>query len=64
VALRTEQLNDQDIGPTLEEAETGRCQDWEDIISHSSMYKSYWAQWKSLAARNGILEHHWESTDR
>jgi hypothetical protein len=28
------------------------------------MYKGYWAQWKSIAVRNGILEHHWESTGR
>jgi hypothetical protein len=28
------------------------------------MYGSYRTQWKSLAVRNGILECHWESTDR
>jgi hypothetical protein len=27
------------------------------------MYESYWAQWKSLTVRNGILEHHWKSAD-
>jgi hypothetical protein len=28
------------------------------------MYKSYWAQWKSLAMRNNILEHNWKYTNR
>jgi hypothetical protein len=64
-ALRTEQLNDQDIVPILEEVETGQCPEWKDIAAtHSPMYKSYWTQWKSFAVRNGILERHWESTNR
>jgi len=25
--------------------------------------KRYWAQWKSIAMRNGVLERHWESVD-
>jgi hypothetical protein len=29
----------------------------------SPTYKSYWAQWKSFAVRNGILEHNWESAN-
>lgn len=24
----------------------------------------YWAQWRSFAARVGMLEHHWEPADR
>jgi hypothetical protein len=62
-ALRTEQLNDQDIGPILEEVQTGQCPEWKDIINCSPTYKSYSAQWKSLAIWNGILECHWESGD-
>jgi hypothetical protein len=27
------------------------------------MYKSYWAQWKPLAIRDGILKRHWESAN-
>jgi hypothetical protein len=63
VALRTEQLNDPDIGPILQEVETGQRPEWKDIADHSPTYKSYWARWKSLAVRNGILEHNWESAN-
>jgi hypothetical protein len=62
-ALRSEQLNDPDTGPILEEAETGQWPEWKDIAVRSPTYKSYWAQWKSLAVRNGILEHHCESAN-
>jgi hypothetical protein len=57
VALRTEQLNDPDIGHILQEVETGKWPQWKDITDHSSTYKSFWAQWKLLTVRNGILEH-------
>jgi hypothetical protein len=60
-ALRTEQLNDLDIGPLLQEVETGQRPQWKDIADCSSTYKSYWAQWKSLSVRTGILQHNWES---
>jgi hypothetical protein len=63
VALRTEQLNDLDIGPILQEVETGQRPQWKDIVDPSPMYKSYWAQWKLLAVRNGILERNWESAN-
>jgi ribosome biogenesis SPOUT family RNA methylase Rps3 len=53
-ALGTEQPNDQDIGPILEDVEAA---------DRSPTYKSYCAQCKSVAVRNGILEHQWESTD-
>jgi hypothetical protein len=26
--------------------------------------RNYWAQWKSLAVRNGVLEDNWESSNR
>jgi hypothetical protein len=61
--LRTEQLNDPDIGLILQEVETGQRPEWKDIANHSPVYKSYWAQWKSLAVRNGILECNWESAN-
>jgi hypothetical protein len=63
VALRTEQLNDADIGPILQEVETGQRPEWKDIADHSPLYKSYWAQWNSLTVRNGILERNWESAN-
>jgi hypothetical protein len=62
--LRREQLNDQGIGPILEEVESGQCPEWKDIADSSPIYKSYWAQWNSLAARNDILKRHWKSLDR
>jgi hypothetical protein len=34
-ALRTEQLNDQNIGPILEEAETGQCPELKCIANSS-----------------------------
>jgi hypothetical protein len=61
--LRTEQLNDPDIGPILREVETGKGPGWKDIADRSPTYKTYWAQWKSLAVRNGTLERTWESAN-
>jgi hypothetical protein len=43
VALRTEQLNNPDLGPILQEVETGQRSQWKDIADRSSTYKSYWA---------------------
>jgi hypothetical protein len=50
-----------DVGPIQQEMETGQRPEWKDIADRSPTYKSYWAQWKSLAVRNGILERNWES---
>jgi hypothetical protein len=63
VALRTEQLNDPDLGRILQEVETGQRPEWKDIADRSPTYKSYWAQWKSLAVRDGILERNWGSAN-
>ena len=57
-ALRTEQVADNDLGPLTQEIETGRPPKWRDISNRGPIYKSYWAQWKSLA-----LVRHWESSD-
>jgi hypothetical protein len=56
--LKRVQLSDQDMGPILEEVEAGQRPEWKDIADPSPTYKGYWAQWKSLAGRDGILEHH------
>jgi hypothetical protein len=56
-ALRIK-LSDQDIGPNLQEVETRRRPEWKDTGESSPPLKSYWAQWKSLSVRNGILESH------
>jgi hypothetical protein len=50
-------------GSILEEVETEQRPEWKDIADRSPAYRSYCAQWKSLAVRNGMLERHWESTD-
>jgi hypothetical protein len=62
--LRTEQLNDPDIWPILQEVETGQQPEWKDIAECSPTYESYWALWKSLAVSNGILDCNWKSTHR
>jgi hypothetical protein len=58
-ALRKEQLTDPDIGPVIHGVETGQRPEWKDIADCNPTYKSYWAQRKSLAVRNSILEHKW-----
>jgi hypothetical protein len=49
-ALRTEELNDQNIGPIPEEVETGERSEWKDIADRSPTYKSYWVQWNCESA--------------
>jgi hypothetical protein len=57
------ELNDQHIGPSLDEVETGKRPEWKHIADRIPTHRSYWAQWKSLSVRNDILECHWESAD-
>jgi len=45
----------------MREMEAGRRPEWKDISDRGPIYKSYWAQWKSLVLRNGLLVRHWES---
>jgi hypothetical protein len=60
--IQREQLSGQDIGPILEEMETRQHSEWKDIADSSPTYKTYWAQWKSIAVRDVILKLHWNST--
>jgi hypothetical protein len=60
---RREQLPDDEMGPLLQEVEAGRRTEWKDIAERSPTYKRYWAQWKSLVVRDGVLERLWESVD-
>jgi hypothetical protein len=62
-SLRRKQLADDEVGPLLEEIESGQRQEWKDIAVRSPTYKSYWAIWKSPLVRDGVLEGPWESTD-
>jgi hypothetical protein len=50
-------------GKILQEVEAGQHPKWKDIAGRSPIYKSYWAQWKSLMVRDGMLEHHYELAD-
>jgi len=52
------------VGPLLRVMEAGQCPEWRDISDRSPFYKSYWAQWKYLVVRDGVLECHRESADR
>jgi hypothetical protein len=58
VAIRRDQLKDHDVGPILEEVKAGQCPKLNDIVDWSPTYKGYCAQWKSLAVKDGIQEHH------
>ncbi|XP_023721191.1 uncharacterized protein LOC111871977 [Cryptotermes secundus] len=60
VTLRDEQLKDPDIWHILQELENGQRPKRQDIADWSPTDKSYWAQWKSLSVRNGVLERDWE----
>jgi hypothetical protein len=62
-ALRNEQLADPDLSRLMREVKTGQRTEWKTISDQGPIYKSYWAQWKSLAVRNGVLVRHWESAD-
>jgi len=52
-----------DLGLLMQEIGTGRRQEWRDISNRGPIYKTYWAQWKSLALMDGVLECHWQSAD-
>jgi hypothetical protein len=62
-ALRKQQLADTDMKRQLRKVETGQRPEWEAISDQGSIHKCFWAQWKSLALRNGVLVRHWESAD-
>jgi hypothetical protein len=64
LVLRTEHLNDTDIGPILQDVEPGRRPQWKDNANRNTTYKSFWTQWKPLAVRNGVLDSKWESANR
>jgi hypothetical protein len=36
----------------------------DNILDIRTSLTPYWAQWNSLVVRDGMLECHWESTDR
>jgi hypothetical protein len=54
---------DDDLGQLLKEVKVGQRPELKYISDRSPVYRRYWAQWKSLAVRDGVLERHWESAD-
>jgi hypothetical protein len=59
--LREQMANDN--GLLLHEIDEGQCPEKRGISDSDPTYKSYWTQWKSLAVRGSMLEHHCQSTD-
>jgi hypothetical protein len=55
--------SDSTVGPILD-AGAGQHPAWKDTADHRPTLKDYWAKCEPLAVRDGILEHHWESTNR
>jgi hypothetical protein len=62
--LKREQLDDNDMGPILQEVKAGECPKWEAIADCCPIHKGYWAQQNSLVVRDVTLGLHWESADR
>ena len=60
--LRSAQLHDPDIKPILKwkESISGRPSR-EEVAGCSPDTKLYWAQWKSLSIRQGVLHRDWET---
>jgi hypothetical protein len=48
VSLRTEQLNDPDLGHNLEEVEAGQQSEWKDVADRSPTYKNKEMQSKRM----------------
>jgi hypothetical protein len=61
--MRREQMSD-DVRLILQKVVARQCLEQKDTADHSTIYRSYWAQWKSLAVKHGIIKWHWEVTNR
>ena len=58
--LRTHQMEDKTICHILGWKEAGKRPEWASIAHPNSTTKAYWAQWDSLAVKEGVLDHRWE----
>ena len=58
--LRTHQMEDKTICHILGWKEAGKRPEWTSIAHLNSITKAYWAQWDSLAVKEGVLYHRWE----
>ena len=61
--LQTHQMEDKTIYHILQWKEAGKCPEWASITHLDSTTKAYWAQWDSLAVKEGVLYHQWELTE-
>ncbi|GFT74516.1 retrovirus-related Pol polyprotein from transposon 412 [Trichonephila clavipes] len=62
--VREDQMADPDIKPLIEFMESSSNKpSWQDISAYSPTTKQYWALWKSLHLRNGVLYRKFESED-
>ena len=61
--LRTHQMKDKTICHILGWKEAGKRPEWASIARIDSATKAYWAQWDSLAVKEGVLYHRWELTE-
>ena len=62
--LRTSQMADRSISHIVKQKDSGHHPEWPAIAHLDSTTKAYWAQWDSLALREGVLYHQWESPER
>ena len=61
--LRTHQMEDKTICHVPGWKEAGKRPEWASIAHLDSITKAYWAQWDSLAVKEGVLYHRWELTE-
>lgn len=62
--LRTFQMADRKISHIVKWKEAGNRPEWPAIAHLDSTTKAYWAKWDSLALKEGVLYHRWESPER
>ena len=58
--VRTHQMEDKTIRHILGWKEAGKRPEWASIAHLDSATKAYWAQWDSLAVKEGVLYRRWE----
>jgi len=61
--LQTHQMEDKTVCHILGCKEAGKRPEWASISHLNSITKAYWAQWDSLAVKEGVLYHRWELTE-
>ena len=57
-------MADRSIYHIVKWKDSGHRPEWPAIAHLDSTTKAYWAQWDSLALREGVLYHQWESPER